>query len=384
MKISSSRSGRYVRQKDGYDAFIPAPLPPNPPVQIGEELQILLSNADRFLGRLEGSISTLPNPDLFVFMYIRKEAVLSSQIEGTQSTLQDLLEAEAEIMHPGIPKDVEEVLNYIAAIKEGLKNPDATISVSLIKSIHKRLLRHGRGASAEPGQVRTRQNWIGSDNCSIYDAIFVPPPPDEVPYALKQLVQFCNNPGKLSLLVWISLVHVQFETIHPFIDGNGRMGRLLIAFLLRKFGILSEPVLYISLFFKQHRSQYYDMLQSVRDNGAWEEWVAFFLQGVVEISKDASNTARAILCMREEHRGIITESFGRSARMAYLLLEHLYTHPIISVKDLVKLTGMSYTSSNRLISKMVEHGILTQIKGKTRNRSFIYKKYINLFHNSGN
>lgn len=381
MKIYSTRSGRYIRQVEGYEAFVPTPLPPDPPIKINEKLQTLLSRADRSLGRLDGSISTLPSPDLFVFMYIRKEAVLSSQIEGTQSTVQDVLEAEAEIIRPGRPRDVAEVLNYIKAMDYGITNIKSPVSVDLINKIHAHLLRHGRGSSATPGKIRTEQNWIGPDNCSIHDASFVPTPPHKVQDALEHLVQFCNNSGNLPLLIWIGLVHVQFETIHPFVDGNGRLGRLLIAFLLSKSGALSKPVLYLSYFFKRHRSQYYAMLQSVRDHGTWEDWIEFFLQGVIEISDEASATARAILCMREEHRGLITYNFGRTAGHAHRLLEHLYTRPIISVNDVVKLTGMTYATANKLVSRMVNYEILVETTGRMRNRSFQYKKYTNLFHN---
>ncbi|MFA7608194.1 MAG: Fic/DOC family N-terminal domain-containing protein, partial [Rhodocyclaceae bacterium] len=241
------RAGRYIAQPTGYRAFSPAPLPPQPPVRLEGELQGLLSKADRALGRLDGSIQTLPNPDLFVFMYVRKEAVLSSQIEGTQSSLQDLLAAEAHILSPGLPRDVDEVVNYVNAMNYGLARlADLPVSVRLIREIHQRLLQGVRGARLTPGELRRTQNWIGPGGCSLNEATFVPPPPHEVPEALGALETFLHAESDIPALVRIGLAHAQFETIHPFLDGNGRVGRLLISFLLCQREILVKPVLYLS------------------------------------------------------------------------------------------------------------------------------------------
>jgi Fic family protein len=255
------RSGQYRPQRAGYRAFIPAPLPPDPPVRIEGELQARLSRADLALGRLDGSIQTLPNPDLFVFMYVRKEAVLSSQIEGTQSSLQDLLAAEAKLYSPEQPHDVNEVVNYVAAMNYGFSRlAELPVSVRLIREIHGKLLTGVRGSRLEPGELRRSQNWIGPAGCSLNEARFVPPPPEEVPQALSDLERFLHANGDLPLLVKIGLAHAQFGTIHPFLDGNGRVGRLLITFLLCEERVLMKPVLYLSHFFKRHRQTYYELL----------------------------------------------------------------------------------------------------------------------------
>lgn len=377
---TSTRSGQYVRQPTGYKAFIPTPLPPDPPVRI-EELQELLSRANLALGRLDGSIQTLPNPDLFVYMYVRKEAVFSSQIEGTQSSLQDLLVAEAKILAPDRPKDVDEVVNHVHAMNYGLDRLDTLpVSVRLICEIHAELLRGVRGSGLAPGELRTSQNWIGPAGCTINDASFVPPPHHQAPYQLSELEKFIHIDTGLPLLIKIGLVHAQFETIHPFLDGNGRVGRLLITFLLCKQEELTKPVLYLSHFFKKHRQQYYDELQSVRDAGTWEQWLSFFLQGVIEVSGEAAETARNILSLREKHRDAITEHLGRTAGNGHRVLEYLYKHPIVSVKEVQKLIRASYPAGNQLVRQMVAIGILQESTGWSRNRRFKYQDYINIFH----
>ena len=297
------RAGRYIAQPTGYRAFSPAPLPPQPPVRLEGELQGLLSKADRALGRLDGSIQTLPNPDLFVFMYVRKEAVLSSQIEGTQSSLQDLLAAEAHILSPGLPRDVDEVVNYVNAMNYGLARlAELPVSVRLIREIHQRLLQGVRGARLTPGELRRTQNWIGPGGCGLNEATFVPPPPHQVPEALGALETFLHAESDIPALVQIGLAHAQFETIHPFLDGNGRVGRLLISFLLCQREILVKPVLYLSHYFTRHRAEYYERLQAIRDTGDWEGWLAFFLRGVASVSLEATDTARRILALREDLR----------------------------------------------------------------------------------
>ena len=377
---TSIRAGQYVLQSTGYHAFIPASLPPNPPVEITGELQVLLSQADRALGRLDGSIQTLPNPDLFVYMYVRKEAVLSSQIEGTESSLQDVLAAEAKIFSPDRPKDVDEVVNYVRAMNFGLKRlGELPVSVRLIREIHTELLQGVRGAHLTPGELRTTQNWIGPGGCTLKEATFVPPPHHEVPQKLAELEQFLHVDLGLPLLIKIGLAHAQFETIHPFLDGNGRIGRLLITFLLCERQVLLKPVLYLSHFFKRHRQQYYEELQSVRDVGVWEQWLTFFLRGIVEVSGQATETARRILVLREAHRHAITENFGRTAGNGHRLLEHLYEHPIVQVKEVRDLIGTTYPAANDLVARMVDCGILHEFTGQTRNRRFIYQSYIQLF-----
>jgi len=316
-------------------------------------------------------------------MYIRKEAVLSSQIEGTQSSLQDLLAAEARIFTPNQPNDVDEVVNYIGAMNHGISRlSKLPVSTRLIRDIHTKLLQGVRGSHLTPGEVRTSQNWIGPAGCTLNEAVFVPPPPHQVMQDLSQLEKFIHADTELPLLVKIGLVHAQFETIHPFLDGNGRVGRLLITFLLCEQRVLLKPVLYLSYFFKQHRQQYYEELQSVRDNGTWEQWLAFFLRGIVEVSGQATDTARRILALREEHRRVITDNFGRAAGNGHRVLEYIYRHPIVSVGDVQGLIETTYPAANGLVARLVKNDILHEFTGQARNRRFMYKSYIDLFHDT--
>lgn len=376
----TGRAGRYIRQPEGYSAFIPAPLPPDPPVRVDAPMQVLLSQAELALGRLDGSIQTLPDPDLFVFMYVRKEAVLSSQIEGTQSSLDDLLEAEAKIFRADRPRDVGEVLNYVNAMNYGLERLQTLpVSVRLVREIHKRLLRGVRGSQRQPGELRTTQNWIGPGGCTLNEATFVPPPPSEVPKALGDWERFLHEDHKIPFLTKVGLAHAQFETIHPFLDGNGRIGRLLITFLICERGILQKPVLYLSYYFKQYRQRYYDLLQAVRDTGDWESWLKFFLQGIAEVSQEATTTARRIVELRGAHQALIIDGFGRVAANGLKVLEPLYSRPLITVNDIAQMTGTSFTAANQLMQKFVAHGLLSEITGQARNRRFRYDAYIDLF-----
>jgi len=375
------RAGRYIRQPSGYKAFIPENLPPQePPIQLNSELQSKLSAADRALGRLDGSIQTLPDPDLFVFMYVRKEAVLSSQIEGTQSSLNDVLKAEAKMLTSATPKDVYEVSNYITAMNHGLTSlKDLPVSVRLIKEIHEKLLSDVRGAELEPGELRRSQNWIGSQGCSLNEALFIPPPPHEMELALSALELFIHSESDLPLLLKIGLIHAQFETIHPFLDGNGRVGRLLITFLLCEKEVLIKPVLYISHYFKKNRQKYYDLLQRVRDSGDWESWLSFFLEGVSEVSNEATETSRNIVSLRENDRAIIQSKFGRTAANGLNVLEQMYSSPFVSVPDIAKYLDISYTAANQLMNRFLTNDILEEVTGQTRNRVFRYSRYIGLF-----
>jgi Fic family protein len=379
-----TRAGRYITQPTGYRAFMPAPLPPQPALALGGELQGLLSAADRALGRLDGAVLTLPNPDLFVFMYVRKEAVLSSQIEGTQSSLQDLLAAEAQLFEPTLPRDVDEVINYVGAMNHGLARlPELPVSVRLIREIHAELMRGVRGGRLQPGELRTSQNWIGPAGCTLATATFVPPPHHAVPGALGDLETFLHTADELPPLVKIALAHVQFETIHPFLDGNGRVGRLLITFLLTERGVLHKPVLYLSHYFKRHRQTYYEHLQAVRDQGAWEAWLAFFLRGVIEVAGEAAETARRILQLREQHRAAITAQLGRAAGNGHKVLESLFDRPIVAVNDVQKMTGTTYAAANSLVARLVKLGVLSEMTGYARNRRFRYAPYIALFSDGG-
>jgi Fic family protein len=378
---SNGRSGSYVHQPTGYSAFIPNDLSHlATTISIDNKMQDLLSSADRALGRLDGSIQTLPNPDLFVLMYIRKEAVLSSQIEGTQSSLTDVLEAEANLLDANRPSDVAEVINYIDALKLGIARlPTLPISTRLIREIHGELMEGVRGQEKNPGEVRTSQNWIGHQGSTLNNAVFVPPPPHEVDRALSSLERFIHSEERLPALLRIGMVHAQFETIHPFLDGNGRVGRLIITLLLCERNILSQPVLYISHYLKANRQRYYELLQAVRDEGKWEEWLNFFLEGIRAVSDEATETARKIVSLREAHRKLVTEQFGRAAASALTLLEDLFMHPVVSVNNVAALLSMTHAGANSIVHRMVEAGVLTEITGRARNRAFRYGAYVDLF-----
>ncbi|WP_308721484.1 Fic family protein [Komagataeibacter xylinus] len=373
-----NRAGTYQKQSTGYNAFIPAPLPPE--IEIDMEMQTLLSRADRALGRLDGSIQTLPNHDLFVLMYVRKEAVLSSQIEGTQSSLSDVLEAEANIHSSHRPNDAIEVINYVGSLRYGISRlKELPISIRLIKEIHEKLLSNVRGQEKNPGELRTSQNWIGSGGCSLRDATFIPPPPHELMEHLGNLEKFIHGDDDIPFLIKIALIHSQFETIHPFLDGNGRVGRLLITFLMYEKEILCKPVLYLSHYFKRHQSKYYQLLQDVRDEGKWEEWIKFFLRGVAEVSAEATETARKIVDLREENRDIIQKNFGKTAGNALILLERLFYSPYVDIKIVAENLNISYPTANNLVNKFVEYGILHEQTGQQRYRLFFYKPYVSLF-----
>lgn len=379
----ATRAGRYVRQPEGHRAFLPEPLPPDPPVDY-PSLRDALSEADYALGRLDGAILTLPNPDLFVYMYVRKEAVLSSQIEGTQSSLQNLLAAEAKLADPDAPADVAEVVNYVKAMNHGLgRLPALSVSIPLIREIHAVLLQGVRGGRLAPGELRTLQNWIGPRGCTLQEAIFVPPPPGEVPRALAELESFLRKPADMPQLVRVGLAHAQFETIHPFLDGNGRIGRLLITFLLTESKLLSRPVLYLSHYFKRHRAEYYERLQAVRDEGDWEGWLAFFLRGTAEVSREATQTAAAILRLRERCRADITSQFGRAAGNGHRALDKLFDHPLVTVGMVRRWLDVTPQAANTLVGRLEDAGVLREITGYSRNRRYRFDPYLQLFEEPG-
>jgi Fic family protein len=371
----NTRAGRYIKQVEGYRAFVPAPLPPKPPVSQDERTLVLLSDADRALGRLDGVTSILPNPDLFVAMYVRHEAVLSSQIEGTQSTLEDLLEYEADRTIDDQPRDVEEVVNYVAAMNHGLgRLADLPLCLRLIREIHGKLLTGVRGAERMPGEFRHTQNWIGPQGSALRDAEFVPPPPAEMHAALDNLEHFLHQRRSLPALVHCAIAHAQFETIHPFLDGNGRVGRLLITLLLCERRILAKPLLYLSYYFKAHRAQYYDRLMAIRHDGDWEGWIRFFLQGVYEVSQAATETARDILQLREDNREQL-----RGNANAQQLLDVLFEHPVVSIRQVEQALACSYVTAQRLVEQLEGMRLLKEVTGRKRNRRYRYQPYVDLF-----
>jgi len=371
------RAGRSVQQPTGYKAFIPAPLPPDPPIVYDGELQTLLSTADRDLARLDALASLLPNPELFVAMYVRHEAVLSSQIEGTQSTLEDVLAYEADAVGDDTPKDIEEVVNYVRAMNHGLARlPDLPLSLRLLREIHAELMRGVRGGEKSPGEFRTSQNWIGGRGSTLRDAAFVPPPPHELMDALGALERFLHEArATVPLLVRCGLAHAQFETIHPFLDGNGRVGRLLITLMLCEDGALSRPLLYLSLYLKARRAEYYDRLTAIRRQGHWEPWLAFFLRGISVTARAATQTARDIVALRDAHRGAVAKN-----AKALVLLDTLYRQPTVSVNKVAQTLSCTFPTAAKLVRNFEARGWLRELTGYERNRLWRYQPYVDLFH----
>ncbi len=365
-----------IRQPEGYRAFIPAPLPPVPPLAFDAQLATVLGKASTALGRLDGVAATLPNPELFVAMYVRREAVLSSQIEGTQSTLDDVLAFEIDPNRPSLPRDIREVVNYVNAMDYGLTRLDSLpLSLRLLREIHGRLLTGTRGGNKSPGEFRESQNWIGGR--TLADAVFVPPPKHEMRTALGNLERFLHDSGGLDPLIVCALAHAQFETIHPFLDGNGRMGRLLITFLLCHEKVLHRPVLYLSHYLKQHRASYYDRLMAVRFEGDWEGWLRFFLTGVGEVAHEAEQTALHIVQLREDIRQHAQTASMSSA--ALRLLDYLFERPLINVNAARDYLEVSYQFANGLIKELSELGALSEMTGGNRNRIFRFGPYLDLF-----
>jgi Fic family protein len=369
--VLSSTTGESVR------AFIPSPLPPNPPLELAPFFP-LLDRANQALGRLNGLSSLLPDTSLLLYLYVRKEAVLSSQIEGTQSSLSDLLLFENEDV-PGVPiSDVQEVSHYVAAMLHGLDRlrEGFPLSLRLIREIHEVLLRGGRGAEKTPGEFRTSQNWIGGTRPG--NATYVPPPPEHLMDCLGSLEMFLHNEGPaLPLLVELGLIHVQFETIHPFLDGNGRLGRLLITLLLCARGALKDPLLYLSLYFKTHRTRYYDLLQKVRTEGAWEEWLEFFLEGAESTARQAADTAVKIVRLFAEDRQRI-QTLGRSASSALRVHEYMQTKPLINIGALADELDLSIPTVGGALKKLAELGIARETTGRQRGRVFAYDRYLQI------
>lgn len=376
---TSPRAGRYVRQPQGFEAFVPGPYPPAD-LQLDFRLVQLLERANLELGKLVGATEVLPNPDLFVLMYVRREAVLSSQIEGTQASLMDILEYESERDRAERRVDVEEVSNYVAALRYGLKRVKALpVSLRLIREIHERLMKGVRGGEPPktPGEFRRSQNWVGG--ASPATARYVPPPVPEMKAALGEFEKALHQGRASPLLVDIGLAHAQFETIHPFQDGNGRIGRLLVTFLLCERGVMREPLLYLSIFFKEHRQEYYDRLQAVRDDGDWEGWLAFFLEGVATVAEEATATARKIVRLRESLRDRVAASLGRRSGNGQRLLDALFEEPVVTVRSVQRLVGLTQPAAAALVRAMQEAGVLEETTGKRRYRVFAFSEYLALF-----
>ena len=374
------RTGTFINQLEGisrYKAFVPNKLPFA--VNIDPELQTLLSRADIALGRLDGVADSLPKDivDFFILMYVRKEATLSSQIEGTQATFVDVLKAEARIEDEETHKDVDEVINYISAMNYGLRRLQTMpLSLRIIREIHKTLLHGVRGEWKTPGEFRTSQNWIGGKN--LQTAKFVPPPHAEVHALMANIEEYMHDDSLVPMLIKIGQIHAQFETIHPFLDGNGRIGRLLITFYLCQQGVLRKQLLYLSDFFKDRRQDYYDKLNDFRNKDDVEGWLKFFMEGIIETSEKSVSTARKIRELRDKHLNIVA-GMGKSSEKGVVLLKSLYKTPIVRVKDVEKLTSLSNPNALLLVDKFVTKGILHELTGQKRYRVFSYKEYIDSF-----
>ena len=377
--MKRSNTGTYqITRFDGEQvrAFVPAPLPPHPPISFEGRLQQSLEDAAVALGRLDGIAKLLPDPALLIYTYIRKEAVLSSQIEGTQSSLSDLLMFELDQAR-GVPlDDVVEVSNYVAALEHGLERLRGGFPLSnrLIREIHGVLLSRGRGSDKTPGEFRRSQNWIGGSRPGT--AAYVPPPPSEVTDCMGALERFLHaRDDGLPMLARAGIAHAQFETIHPFLDGNGRVGRLLITFLLCEAGVLSEPLLYLSLYLKRHRSTYYDMLNDLRFSGDWEAWLDFFLQGVRETAESAVNTAWELLDMFESDRSRIAEigpRAGSTLRVHQALVEGM----MLTIGEICERTGLTSPTASGAVQALADMGIAREVTGQARNRVFAYDRYL--------
>ena len=360
-------------------AFVPAPLPPQPPLAIDSPLRLQLDRSLLALGRLDSIATLLPNPDLFLYSYVRKEAVVSSQIEGTQSSLSDLLLFEIAAA-PGVPfDDVVEVSNYVAALEHGLARIKGGFPLSnrLIREMHEVLMRRGRGSEKRPGEFRTIQNWLGGSTPA--DAIFVPPPAKRVPDCMAALERFVHDePDPTPAVIKAALAHVQFETIHPFLDGNGRLGRLLVPLILHVDGVLEQPLLYLSLYFKQRREEYYARLGRVRTDGDWEGWLMFFAAGVIEVAENAVATAKRLADLIERDRERV-RGVGRGAATALQVHEALQREPVTTIPRLVARTRLSVPGATAALERLVALDLAREVTGRQRNRVYSYVSYVSLF-----
>ena len=376
--MNKNRAGIYINQPQSYKAFMPNPLPPKPPLNLDKEAIELLSKADTAIGRLSGISEALPNPDLFVAMYVRKEAVMSSQIEGTEASLEDVLEYESENRPKTLPNDVAEVVNYVKAMNHGLSRiKELPLSLRLIKEIHAELMRGVRGGNKAPGNFRKTQNWIGPRGCTLNNASFIPPPPHEMMQSLGDLEKYMYSKFSYPLLIECGLIHFQFETIHPFLDGNGRIGRLLITFFLCHKEILKKPLLYLSHYFKQNRLEYYDHLMIARKKGDVESWIKFFLKGVTSVALEACATSNKIINLKNMDKNKIIKEYKEASKVA-IFHEKLFDKPIISINDIAKIMNTTFPTAKDICNKLVSLGMLKEITGKERNKLFAYKGYLDI------
>ena len=380
-EFDHASAGQCIKAPTGYWAFIPHPLPPD--ISYDTPLIRLLSEADRLLGELSGTGRLLANPYLLIAPYVRREAVASSRIEGTQASLNDLFFFEASEKQTPRTPDVHEVRNYVQAMEYGIKRlTDLPVSVRLICEIHAILMQGVRGAHATPGETRRSQNWIGPPRCSLQDATFVPPPVEEMKNALSDWEKYLHSDTDIPSLIQCALMHYQFEAIHPFLDGNGRIGRLLITFFLWERGLLTQPLLYLSAFFDRYRDDYYSRLLAVSKYGDWRGWIEFFLRGVISQSKDALSDAKKIIELHEKYRHRL-EATKKVPESAYRLIEELFGNPVLSISSLGKKWGIPFNSVKTGVLRLVSLGILREETGRKRNKLYIASELIELLSASG-
>lgn len=377
------RSGRLLAQDsgpEGFSAFVPRPLPPEPPVRLTAVLQTAIDRANQALGRLDGITLLLPDPGVFLYSYVRKEAVLSSQIEGTQSSLSDLLLFEHDAA-PGVPRgDVEEASNHVAALYRGMEllASGLPVSVRMLREVHAVLMRGGRGGARQPGEFRQIQNWLGG--ASPATARFVPPPAHHVADAMSDLERFVNDePQVTPVLMKAALAHAQFETIHPFLDGNGRLGRLLVTLLLVADGVLRQPLLYLSLYLKRHRDDYYDHLQRTRTEGDWEGWLRFFLEGVTQVALSITQTTGDLIALVDRDRQSV-QQLGRASATAVRVHDRLVREIVGRPAEIAQALGLSEPPVYQALSRLEDLGIVREITGRQRGRVYAYDQYLALLN----
>ena len=375
MKLENNRAGQLKKMQSDYQCFVPHNLK-DIKLNIDSEINALVNKAYLLLGRLDGMAITLPDIDLFVSMYVQKEAVISSQIEGTQASLVDVLQKDKGKEKI---KDTEEIVNYIKATHYAFKRLNKMpLCMRLIRETHAVLLSNVRGEEKMPGEFRRSQNWIGHAGSTLKDASFIPPAPDEMDICLGDLERYIHEDSTISSLIKIALIHYQFETIHPFLDGNGRMGRLLIILYLREQGLIEYPVLYLSYFFKKNRNRYYELLNNIRIKGEFEEWIKFFIDGICEISEDAITSIQKIVELKNTDMKKIRELSGSNISNLLLIYDYLLQHPFLEAEDIINLVGVSKPTANKLLENLMTIEIVELVEDKKRYRQYVYKKYVDI------
>ena len=375
MKLENNRAGQLKKMQSDYQCFVPHNLK-DIKLNIDSEINALVNKAYLLLGRLDGMAITLPDIDLFVSMYVQKEAVISSQIEGTQASLVDVLQKDKGKEKI---KDTEEIVNYIKATHYAFKRLNKMpLCMRLIRETHAVLLSNVRGEEKMPGEFRRSQNWIGHAGSTLKDASFIPPAPEEMDICLGDLERYIHEDSTISNLIKIALIHYQFETIHPFLDGNGRMGRLLIILYLREQGLIEYPVLYLSYFFKKNRNRYYELLNNIRIKGEFEEWIQFFIDGICEISEDAITSIQKIVELKNTDMKKIRELSGSNISNLLLIYDYLLQHPFLEAEDIKNLVGVSKPTANKLLENLMTIEIVELVEDKKRYRQYVYKKYVDI------